>query len=48
MYLRLAGEEAVPVNFADPDFDQLWTLFGGSILHGSVDIIALVGLLLEK
>lgn len=41
---RLAGEEAVPVNFADPDFDQLWTLFGGSILHGSVDIIALVGL----
>jgi len=41
---RLAGEQAVPVDLADPDFYELWTLLRGPVLHRRINIVALVRL----
>ena len=42
--LRLAGKEAVSVDFTYPNLNKLGTLFSSTVLHGCVYIVPFVGL----
>ena len=43
-HLRLACEEAIAMDFADPYLNEFGTLFGGSVLHRGVDVVSFVTL----